>query len=105
MDKPLEEASEFFRVYAWAAGRVLSEADIADVQKVLADYNTEIGNATDAYHQARRDVLLEIGGEALVKAADEALEWQSAVSLTKALEHFYRKSAEYATKAKAAPAA
>lgn len=104
-DKPLEETSEYFRVYAWAAGRVLTDADIADVQKVLADYNDEIWLATNAYHEARENVLREIGGEELVKAASEAIEWQSAVSLSRAFEHFHRKSAEYAAKAKAAPAA
>ena len=105
MDQPLEEVSEFFRVYAWAAGRVLSESDIADLQKVLADYNDEIGSATNAYHEARIDVLREIGGDDLVKAAETALEWQSAVSLSRAFEHFHKKSAEYRDKAKAAPAA
>lgn len=105
MEKPLEEVSEYFRVYAWAAGRVLTDADIADVQKVLADYNDEIGAGTNAYHEARLDVLREIGGDALVRAATEADEWQSAVSLERAMEHYHRKSAEYRDKAKAAPAA
>lgn len=105
MDNPLEETSEFFRVYGWTAGRVLSEADIADVQKVLSDYNDEIGESTNAYHNAREQVLREIGGEELVKAAAEAAEWQSSVALSRAFEHFHRKSAEYAAKAKEAPAA
>lgn len=104
-DAPLEEISEYFRVYAWEAGRVLSEADIADVQKVLADYNDEIGEATNAYHIAREAVLREIGGDELVKAATEAKEWQSAVFLGRALEHFHKKAAEYRDKAKAAPTA
>ncbi len=105
MSEPLEETSEFFRVYAWTAGRVLSEADIRDVQKVLADYNDEIGESANAYHSARLDVLREIGGDDLVRAATTADEWQSAVSLERAMEHYHRKSAEYAAKAKAAPAA
>lgn len=104
-DKPLEEVSEYFRVYAWEAGRVLSKADIADVQRVLADYNDEIGESTNAYHIAREQVLREIGGDDLVKAAAESDQWQSAVSLSRAFEHFHKKSAEYAAKAKAAPAA
>lgn len=104
-DQPLEEISEYWRVYGWAAGRVLSEADIADVQKVLNDYNDEIATSTDAYHNAREQVLHEIGGDELVKAAAEASEWQSSVAISRAFEHFHRKSAEYAAKAKAAPAA
>ncbi len=97
--------SEYFRVYAWQEGRVLSAADIADVQKVLADYNDEIGEATNAYHNAREQVLREIGGDELVKAAAESDKWQSAVALSRAFEHFHKKSAEYRDKAKAAPAA
>jgi Ser/Thr protein kinase RdoA (MazF antagonist) len=101
----LEEVSEYFRVYAWKAGRVLTDADIADVQKVLADYNAEIGDATNAYHQAREQVLREIGGDELVEAAAKSDQWQSAVALSRAFEHFHKKSAEYRDKAKAAPSA
>lgn len=102
---PLDEISEYFRVYAWQEGRVLSASDIADVQKVLADYNDEIGEATNAYHAARQQVLREIGGDELVKAAEESDKWQSAVALGRAFEHFHKKSAEYRDKAKAAPSA
>lgn len=102
---PLEEISEYFRVYAWAEGRVLTAADVADLQKVLADYNDEIGEGMNAYAIAREQVLREIGGDELVKACADADEWQSAVSLGRAMEHFYKKSAEYRDKAKAAPAA
>ena len=102
---PLEEVSEFFRVYAWQVGRVLTAEDIADVQKVLADYNDEIGESSAAYHNARQDVLREIGGDELVSAAAKSDEWQSAVFLSRALEHFHKKCAEYRDKARAAPAA
>lgn len=102
---PLEEISEYFRVYAWQSGRVLTDADISDLQKVLADYNDEIGDATNAYHQAREQVLREIGGDDLVKAAAESDQWQSAVALSRAFEHFHKKSAEYRDKAKADPSA
>ncbi len=102
---PLEEISEYFRVYAWRSGRVLTDADIADLQKVLDDYNDDIGDATNAYHQAREQVLREIGGDELVRAAAESDQWQSAVALSRAFEHFHKKSAEYRDKAKADPSA
>lgn len=102
---PLEDISEYFRVYAWQAGRVITDADIADLQKVLADYNDEIGYATDAYYQAREQVLREIGGDDLVKAAAESDQWQSAVALSRAFEHYHKKSAEYRDKAKSDPSA
>lgn len=102
---PLEEISEYFRVYAWQAGRILTDADIAGLQKVLADYNAGTGDATNAYHQAREQVLREIGGDELVKAAAESDQWQSAVALSRAFEHFHKKSAEYRDKAKADPSA
>ncbi|OQW71680.1 MAG: hypothetical protein BVN33_14710 [Proteobacteria bacterium ST_bin13] len=96
---------DYFRVYGWQEGRVLSAADIADVQKVLADYNDEIGEATNGYHAAREQVLREIGGDELVSAAAAADKWQSAVAVERAMEHFHRKSAEYRDKTKTAPAA
>lgn len=102
---PLEDISEYFRVYAWQAGRVLTDADIADLQKVLADYNDEICDATNAYYQAREQVLREIGGDDLVKAAAESDQWQSAVALSRAFEHYHKKSAEYRDKAKSDPSA
>lgn len=100
-----EETSEFFRVYVWAEGRVLSATDVADLQKVLADYNNECAASVNAYHEARIDVLREIGGDELVDAANKASEWQSAVSINNAFEHFHKKSAEYEAKAKTSPAA
>ena len=63
-----QEPSEFFRVYAWAEGRVLTAADIRDVQTVLAEYNDEMGKQADLFHEARMVTLREIGGEALVEA-------------------------------------
>jgi hypothetical protein len=47
---PLEDISEYFRVYAWQAGRVLTDADIADLQKVLADYNDNICDQKSTQH-------------------------------------------------------
>ena len=102
---PLDEICEYFRVYAWQVGRVLSEADIADIQKVLADYNDEIGESAQAYQLARQHVLREIGGDELVVAAEQSDKWQSAVALSRAFEHYHKKSAEFRDKAKAAPAA
>lgn len=57
--KPLDEVDPYFRLCAWAADRVLSKDDIADLQQVLADYNSEIEQATYAhsagYDQAREE--------------------------------------------------
>jgi hypothetical protein len=103
--RPLDEISEFFRVHEWKAGRVLTDADIADLQKVLADYNDEIASAVNAYHEARDDVLREIGGEELRQAAEAADNWQSAVSMERALTHYHRKAAEFEAKAKSTPSA
>lgn len=86
-----DEGIPYFRVYAFKAGRVLSEQDVADIQQVLNEYNDEIGVVADLYHQAREQVLHEIGGEELVKAAAAADQAQSAVSVTRALKHYYDK--------------
>jgi len=106
-NKPLSngDAHEWMRLLDLSAGHVLTDQDIADIRVLIDDHNDEIGNSADAYHRAREQVLHEIGGEALVKAAAEADEWQSQVAVSKAMEHFYRKSAQYEAEAKSAPSA
>jgi hypothetical protein len=96
-----DDADEFFRVYAFEENRTLTAADIADIQKVLGDYNDEIGNQANLYQQAREHVLREIGGEELVRAAARADDAQSTVAVDRALAHFYKKAAEFEAKAPA----
>jgi len=71
-----DDGGPFFRAYALKVGDALTEQDVADIQKVLADLNDEIGKQTDIFHEARYDAFREIGGDALaaaVEAKDSAL--------------------------------
>lgn len=97
---PLEEVDAYWRLYAFAVGRVLSADDVADIQQVLNDFNDEIGNSANAYHAARQQVLREIGGEELVQAAALADQWQSKVAVDRALAHFYAAAEKYEAKAR-----
>lgn len=105
--KPLcnGDGHEGERLYDLGVGHVLTAQDVKDIENLLADYNDEIGSSADAYNRAREQVLHEIGGEELVKAAGTADDWAANVSIIRAMEHYYRKAREYGTKAKAAPSA
>lgn len=94
-----EEIDPYWRLYAYAAGRVLSADDVADIQQVLRDYNDEIGENVDRLEAAREQVLREIGGDELVALAARADSLQSAVAVEKAMAHFARKCAEYEQRA------
>jgi hypothetical protein len=96
--KPLEEIDPFWRVNAFAEGRVLSAEDVKDIQQVLQDFNDEIGENGERYQQAREQVLHEIGGEELVELAAKADSLQSAVAVEKAMAHFRAKCAMYEAK-------
>lgn len=62
------DAAESERLYGLGVGHVLTAEDVKDVQNLIADYNDEIGNGSDAFHDGRLYMAREIGGEALVAA-------------------------------------
>lgn len=97
--RPLEEIDPYWRVYAYAEGRVLSAEDVKDIQQVLADYNDEIGENANRREAAREQVLREIGGDELVALAAKADSLQLAVALEKAMAHFRAITAEYENRA------
>jgi len=99
------DAREWERLLDLGEGHVLTARDVTDIRALCDDYNDEIGNASNAYGAARENVLREIGGDDLVKAAEAAAEWQSAVAVSRAFEHFHKKSAEYRDKAKSSATA
>lgn len=89
---------EYWRCFEWVTGRVLTDADVADLQKVLNDYNDEIGTQTQHYCDARRQVLFEIGGQELVDAASAADDARAAVSVERAMAHYRKVCAEIEAK-------
>lgn len=90
----LEELDAYWRLYEFTTGRVLSDADVADIQQVLNDYNDEIGSQVEHYSNARDQVLREIGGEELLQAANKADTAQGKLACERALKHYYAKAAE-----------
>lgn len=85
--KPSDDA--FFNLHMFEVGRVLDEQDVADIQKVLADYNEELESQVDTYEAARTAGLHAIGGDELVKAVHAKDEAQTKAIIDKALERFW----------------
>lgn len=94
--KPLEEVSEYFRVYGWAVGRVLTDDDVADVQKVLADYNDEIGNAAGAHAAGYEQALDECKRADVAELLRERDSLRSQLAVEKAMHSFTRRQYEHA---------
>lgn len=87
-----EDDPPFFRAYALKAGDVLTEQNVSDIQKVLADYNDEIGKAADVFHDGRMRALQEIGGDELVAAVTARDDEKVRVVVDKALARFHAKT-------------
>lgn len=89
-----EDDPPFFRAYALKVGHTLTEQDVSDIQKVLGDFNDEIGKAADAFHDGRMSALQEIGGDELVAAVTAHDDAKCKAAVDKALARFYAKTAE-----------
>lgn len=63
------DAGEGERLYGLAAGHVLTDQDVKDIECLLADHNDALGHEAEKWDEARQATLREIGGEALVAAA------------------------------------
>lgn len=90
----IEDDDAFFNVHMFAAGRVLSDKDVADIQRVLADYNEEMGERCDEQNRIRKATLFEIGGDELVAAAEAKDDATVRAAVDKALGWFYAKRDE-----------
>jgi hypothetical protein len=67
-------------IYGLGVGHVLTEDDVAAIQSLLGDYNDEMMEGTNAFHQGRQAALHEVGGQELLDAvldADKAFVDQS----------------------------
>ena len=73
MSDLLDQPDAYFRVYAWAEGRVLSAGDVADLQKVLTDHNDALGEAAQAFGHGYDEAMAKVDRAdvaALVKEVD-----------------------------------
>lgn len=64
------DAGEGERLYGLGVGHVLTEQDVKDIECLLADHNESIGHEAEKWDEARKATLREIGGAALVAAAE-----------------------------------
>lgn len=82
------DAGEGERLYGLKAGHVLTEQDVKDLECLMADHNDAIGFEAEKWHQARIATLREIGGDALVAAAEARDEQVINASVEKAMAKF-----------------
>lgn len=59
-------------VYGLGVGHVLTQEDVAAIQSLLGDYNDEIMDGSNAFHQGRQAALHEVGGQELLDAVLDA---------------------------------
>ena len=90
------DAGEGERLYGLTAGHVLTEADIRDIEVLIADHNEEIGNSADKFQEARVATLHEIGGPALVAAVEANDQAIINAAVEKAMARFAEQSAQFA---------
>jgi hypothetical protein len=69
----------------WQAGRVLSDADVVMIGKLLKELDDEMASGVDAFSQGREQVLHELGGQEFVDLDNKCMEidaklaWKRAV--------------------------
>lgn len=81
-------------VSQWRVGRVLSEDDILLLHRLLREYDEEAADSIELFHNARRQVLHEIGGDDLVAASEKAYFALSQVALKRAFASYAEKAAK-----------
>lgn len=70
----------------WRVGRVLTEADVAMLNRLLKECDDEMNERVDQFARGREQVLLELGGPELVVLVDKVdelagkLAWQRALA-------------------------
>jgi hypothetical protein len=88
------DAGEGERLYGLGVGHVLTDADVRDIESLLADHNDAIGHEADKWHEARVATLREIGGDELVAAAEAKDEALCDAAVQKALAAFRKRTTE-----------
>ncbi|MEQ1716614.1 MAG: hypothetical protein ABL907_11610 [Hyphomicrobium sp.] len=57
----------------WRAGRILSDADIAMLEKLLKEHDDEMNAQIDNFSAGRDQAIREIGGQELVDIMDRGV--------------------------------
>lgn len=78
----------------WREGRTLSADDISILMRALKEWDDERNENVDLYHQARQQVLFELGGQELVNVVNQRDEEMSSRAIANALARFHRKRAD-----------
>jgi hypothetical protein len=82
------DGHESERLWSLEVGHVLTRQDVEDIRNEIGNFNDELMRSADLLQAARAQVLRELGGEALVIAAQEADDATAKVIVERALAHF-----------------
>lgn len=88
------DAGEGERLYGLAAGHVLTDQDVKDLECLMADHNDAIGHEAEKWDEARKATLREIGGDALVAAVEAKDEAMISAAVERAMAKFRAADAE-----------
>lgn len=93
------DGGEGERLSFLSAGHVLTESEARDLTNLLDDWNDEIGNSANVYHDGRLAGIREVGGEELVAAVVALDEARRDELVNRAMAKFRRLCAERKTEA------
>lgn len=82
---PMDEPDAYFRVYAWAAGRILSDDDVADLQRVLADHNDALGEAAQAFGHGYDEAMTKVDRADVASLVKDVDALKGKIAIEKAL--------------------
>lgn len=78
----------------WRAGRVLTEADVAMLNRLLKEYDDEMNERVDQFASGREQALLELGGPELAALMDKKDELAAKLACQRALASVAAKQIE-----------
>lgn len=100
--KPLDESIiPGVELTQWRAGRVLSQMDVAILSRYLDMVEEEESRTVNLFHEARLQIMQEIGGDELVKALEDDSEERCAAAVQNAIQRYYTRRSQLADQRKA----
>lgn len=78
----------------WRAGRVLSEADVVLIDRLLKQHDDEMNEQVDAFSSGREQALRELGGQELVDMDAKCMELDGRLAFKRACIKVAEKQAE-----------
>lgn len=78
----------------WRAGRVLSDADVTLIDRLLKQHDDEMNEQVDAFSSGREQALRELGGQELVDMDAKRMELDGRLAFKRACIKVAERQAE-----------